>query len=287
MTDLDAARTFVHSHGRLVDRRRFQHAVDGAPPELVLAALTAYRNPDGGIGALEPDLRTPSSQPIPVRYAFDVLATLPPSTEGRALAVGALDWLTTVTNDDGGVPFVLPAAAEQPAAPWMQPASESSLLATAQLVAGAYRLELEHPWLPGAAAYCWERIGDVTPGDAYTFTFVVDLLDVAPDRARAERELDRLAGLVPADGRIAVPGGTDGEELDPLAFAPWPGHAGSRLLDAALLEEAVDRLEAAQADDGGWDFSWAKWNPAVAWEWRGAVTVEALSTLRAYGRWGR
>ena len=28
----------------------------------------------------------------------------------------------------------------------------------------------------------------------------------------------------------------------------------------------------------------AAWNPAVAWEWRGAVTVGALHTLRAYGR---
>jgi len=282
--DLDAARTFVHSHGRLVDRRRFQHAVDGAPPELVLAALTAYRNPDGGVGALEPDLRTPASQPIPVRYAFDVLATLPPSVAGHALALGALDWLTTVSNDDGGVPFVLPSAIEQPAAVWMQPAPESSLLATAQLAAGALRLELDHPWVVGAVSYCWARTGDVSPREAYTFKYVVDLLDVVPDRARAERELERLAGLVPADGRIAVEGGVAGEELDPLAIAPWPGHAGTRLVDPALLVEALDALEAGQGADGGWDVSFEKWNPAVAWEWRGAVTVESLRTLQAYGR---
>lgn len=285
MIDLDAARTFVHSHARLLDRRRFQHAFDGAPADLVLTALTAYRNPDGGIGALEPDLRTPASQPIPVRYALDVLATVPPSNEAQALALGALDWLLTVTNDDGGVPFVLPSAAEQPAAFWMQPAPESSLLATAQLVAGALRLGLDHPWLSGAAAYCWSRVGDVSPGDAYTFSYVVDLLDVTPDRARADQEIDRLAALVPADGRIIVAGGNEGEAIDPLAIAPWPEHAGTRLFDPALLQRGLDALEAGQAADGGWDFSFAKWNPAVAWEWRGAVTVDALRTLRAYDRW--
>lgn len=284
MIDLDAARTFVHSHARLVDRRQFQHAFDGAPAELVLTALSAYRNPDGGFGALEPDLRTPASQPIPVRYALDVLATLPRSDEAQVLARGAADWLVTVTNDDGGVPFVLPSAAEQPAAAWMQPAPESSVLATAQLVAGALRIRLEHPWVATAEAYCWERMADVTPNDAYTFKYVVDLLDVTADRARADRELDRLAGLLPADGRIAVDGGGEGEVLDPLAIAPWPGHAGTRLLGPELLQAGLDALEAGQQDDGGWDFTFAKWNPAVVWEWRGAVTVEAVRTLRAYGR---
>lgn len=284
MINLDAARTFVHSHGRLVDRRRFQHAFDGAPAELVLTALTAYRNPDGGIGALEPDLRTPASQPIPVRYAMDILATLPASAAGQALALGALDWLATVTNEDGGVPFVLPSVAEQPAAFWMQPAPESSLLATAQLVAGALRLGLDHSWLVSASTYCWAHVGDVTPGDAYTFKYVVDFLDVTPDRVRADQDIDRLATLVPADGRIIVAEGVEGEELDPLAIAPGPEHVGTRLMNPGLIREGLDALEAGQEADGGWDFSFAKWNPAAAWEWRGAVTVEALRTLQAYGR---
>lgn len=284
MINLDAARTFVHSHARLIDRRRFQYAFDGAPAELVISALAAYRNPDGGFGALEPDLRTPASQPIPVRYAFDVLASLPPSQEAQALVGGSLDWLATVANDDGGVPFVLPSGAEQPAAPWMQPAPESSMLATVQLAAGALRLGVDHPWLARATDFCWTRIGEVTPDDAYTCMFAVDFLDATPDRERADRELDRLAALMPADGRLVVAGGADGEELDPLHFVSRPEHAGVRLLSPGRIESGLDALEAGQHEDGGWDFDWAKWNPAAAWEWRGAVTVEALRTLRAYGR---
>ncbi|WP_375423017.1 hypothetical protein [uncultured Friedmanniella sp.] len=282
MINLDAARTFVHSHARLIDRRRFQHAFDDAPAELVVTALAAYRNPDGGFGALEPDLRTPASQPIPLRYAMDVLATVPSTGETRALGLGALDWLSTVTNDDGGVPFVLPGADEQPAAPWMRATPESSLLATAQLLAGATRLGLDHPWLERAGEYCWARIDDVSPGDAYTFKYVVDLLDVVPDRDRADQQLQRLADLVPADGRLGVEEGAPGEELDPLALAPSPDHAGTRLLGAAALERALDHLEGGQRGDGGWDFTWTKWNPAAAWEWRGVVTVEALLTLQSH-----
>lgn len=284
MIDLDAARAFVHGHARLIDRRRLQHAFDDAPAGLVLAALTAYRNPDGGFGALEPDLRTPASQPIPVRYALDVLAELPASDDTRALALGALDWLTTITNDDGGVPFVLPSAAEQAAAPWLPPSPESSLTATAQLAAGALRLGLDHPWLAGASGYCWERVGQVSPADAYAFLFVVDFLDATPDRDRADRALEALAAQVPAGGRITVGDGADGEALEPLVVASRPEHAGARLFAPAVLAAALDTLEAGQGDGGGWDFDWARWNPAAAWEWRGAVTVNALATLRAYGR---
>ena len=285
MIDLDAARAFVHGHARLIDRRRFQYIFDGAPAELVLAALTAYRNPDGGFGALEPDLRTPASQPVPARYALDVLAELPASEQAQELTLGVLGWLGTITNDDGGVPFVLPSATEQAAAPWMQPAPESSVLATAQLAAAALRLAPDHhPWLTGASAYCWSRVGEVSPDDAYAFLFLVDFLDATPERDRADAALDALAALMPADGRIVVGGGAEGEELEPVVIAPRPKHAGARLFDPAVLTKALDVLEAGQTGDGGWDFTWDKWNPAAVWEWRGAVTFNALQTLQAYGR---
>lgn len=283
--DLDAARIFVHSHARLIDRRRYACLVDGASADLVLSAIAAYRNADGGIGALDPDVRTPTSQPIPVSYALGMLAELPPSPERQSLALGALDWLTTVSNPDGGVPFLLPSATGYPAAFWMQPSTESSLLATIQLAAGAQRLGLEHPWLESASSYCWERIETAAPdGDAYTFKYAVDFLDATPERDRAESVLAGLAHRVPADGRIRVAGGTEGEELDPLTVAPRPDHAGARLFRPESIATALEDLAAGQREDGGWDFDWDHWNPAADWESRGVVTVGAVQTLRAYGR---
>lgn len=48
--DLDAAVSFVATRGRIIDRRRPQFLPDGGSPTTVLAALDAYRNPDGGYG---------------------------------------------------------------------------------------------------------------------------------------------------------------------------------------------------------------------------------------------
>lgn len=105
MIDLAAARRFVQLAGRLLDRRRLAHLLDGEPGEPVAAAVAAYANPDGGYaGLLEPDVRTLGSQPIAVLAAFDVLHEI-----GASAPTAALAWLVTVSNDDGGLPFHLTA----------------------------------------------------------------------------------------------------------------------------------------------------------------------------------
>ncbi|HEY4097477.1 MAG TPA: hypothetical protein VGM33_18280 [Baekduia sp.] len=292
MTDLASAAQFVAAHGRLLERRRFGYLFgdDGTDAATVLAALAAYRNPDGGIGLLEPDLRAPGSQPTPVIYALEMLDELgglavPGATE---LATGALDWLQTVTNPDGGVPFVLPTATGWPHSPWMvpQPGDPSMLLTTAGLAATALRLGLDHPWLTKAIDYVWAGIPSVELTDPYTFRYTINFLDAMHDRdtARVEAHLEAFADRMPADGILHVAAGVEGETLGALEVAPRPTHLGRRLFPAALVTDELDALAAAQQDDGGWTFSWAAWNPAAAWEWRGIVTLDALKILRADGR---
>jgi hypothetical protein len=284
MTDLAAAARFIAAHARLIDCRRFGLLAGEGSAEAVARALAAYRNADGGLAFLEPDLRTPASQPACVLYALDILHEA--GAADTALAVGALDWLQTVTEPDGGVPFVLPTARAWPHAPWYRPAEAagSSLLMTAGIAAGAHRLGLDHPWLARATEFCWERAGEGIAGSPYTVRYVADFLDAVPDRARAGELLDALGERLPADGLLRVAAGAEAEYLRPLDIAPRPEHAARRLFDDAVVERELDRLAAGQADDGGWRFPWTAWNPAVAWEWRGAVTVEALRTLRAYAR---
>jgi len=283
MTDLDAAAQFVAGHARLLERRRFAVLRGDGDTADVLTALNAYRNPDGGLGHLEPDLRTPASQPSCVLYALEILQEL--GTTDEALTIPALDWLQTVTNADGGVPFVLGTAAGWPRAPWWgEPADDapSSLLMTAGLAATTRRLAPEHPWLAPAERFVWDRMDEAS--EPYTLRYVADFLDAAPDRERAEDALDELAGKVPADGVLRVAAGVEGEVLRPLDVAPRPGHAARRLFADNVIERELDDLVAGQQDDGGWTFSWSAWNPAAAWEWRGVVTVQALRTLAAYGR---
>ena len=61
-------------HARLLDRLRFRVLFEGASPEPLVTAIAAYQNADGGFGhALEPDLRGPESEPIPVWTALWLL----------------------------------------------------------------------------------------------------------------------------------------------------------------------------------------------------------------------
>ncbi|HEU4974461.1 MAG TPA: hypothetical protein VFT50_05185 [Baekduia sp.] len=281
--DVPAAGRFVAAHARLVDRRRFAHLFEGAPAALVRAAVAAYRNPDGGFGALEPDIRSASSQPLPTLYAFDLLHEA--RIDDPALATGALDWLATVTNDDGGLAFVLPSVDEADRSPWLAPpdGSPSSLHITSALAGAAHRLGLEHAWLDRATAYVWDRLPHLDMVAAYEVRYVVDFLDSVPDRDRAAAALEALRPHVPPAG-LPVRGGAEGETLSPLVVAPWPEHAGRGLFADAAIEAALDELAAGQQPDGGWTFDWPPLNDAVLWEWRGAVSVTACRTLRAYGR---
>ena len=48
--NLSAASSFIASHARTLDSRRFQLLVEEGDPSAVLAAVDAYRNSDGGYG---------------------------------------------------------------------------------------------------------------------------------------------------------------------------------------------------------------------------------------------
>lgn len=109
--DTAAAVSFLAGHGRALDRRRLELLLGGGDPGAVLAALDAYRNGDGGYGwGIEPDLRSPESQPTGAMHAFEVLAevgAVAPAAAGPR-AVELCDWLDRHTLGDGGLPFTLP-----------------------------------------------------------------------------------------------------------------------------------------------------------------------------------
>src|ERR1700730_16725759 len=102
--DFNAAAAFVAANARVLDRRRFQRLLDGAPPlgpAPVGDAVPAYRNDDGGFGhALEPDCRAPGSQPAATEMALRVLDETDAWDE--ALVRGACDWLAAGGADGGG-----------------------------------------------------------------------------------------------------------------------------------------------------------------------------------------
>ena len=293
MTDLDAASDFMATHARLLDRRRFDVVATGAPPEGVLAALSAHRNPDGGYGwGLEPDLRATESQPGPALHAFEVFEDIAPATSPQG---GELcDWLDSVALPGGGLPFALPVGSAAGCAPFWANADPnvSSLQITAVVASIANRVAghdpavAEHPWLRRATDYCLEAIA--AKGDdwfALELAFSVQLLDSVHDqRPEAAELLTRLSERIPADGLVPVTGGIEGETMRPLDFAPFPDRPVRRLFDSETIGADLDRLASGQEADGGWRVDFANYSPAAELEWRGHMTVRAVAILKRNGR---
>jgi hypothetical protein len=284
--DLSAAADFLAAHARVLDRRRFQLLTGEADAAAALAALDGYRNPDGGYGwGLEPDLRSPESQPGAALHAFEVFAQAP-----SPRAAELCDWLGSISLPDGGVPFALPLTTTAGTAPWWRDAdrTSSSLQITAVSAAAAHKVPdlAGHPWLDRATRYCLNAIEALGERPhAYILAFAVHFLDaVYETRPEAPGLLRRLAAYVPADGVIPVEGGTADERLRPLDLAPLPDRPARELLAPDVIAADLDRLAALQRDDGGWTVDYAKISPAGVLDWRGAATVQAVTVLRRNGR---
>ena len=283
---MSAATTFVWRTARLLDRFRFSHLFLGGERDPVLAALEAYQNPDGGFGnALEPDFRGPVSQPVTVASALEILDGVDALADPM---VGlALDYLVTVTAPDGGLPFVLPSVRGYPRAPWWEPQGDDppgSLFPTAAIAALLHKNGVDHPWLVGAAEFCWRRMEALESTDPYEVRAVLPFFEHAPDRRHAEETFSRIGPKIFGQGLVALDPEASGEVHTPLDFAPYPESPARGLFKDEVIEAHLDALAAAQQDDGGWTFNFPEWNPATTLEWRGFMTVRALSILRAYGR---
>jgi hypothetical protein len=283
--DLAAAASFMASHARMLDRRRFELLFQGGDAAAVLAAVDAYRNADGGYGwGLEPDLRARESQPGGALHAFEAFADAGPVTSPHAAEL--CDWLASVTLPDGGLPFGLPVADPAGCAPfWANADPEvSSLQITAFVATAAHRVArhdeavARHPWLARASEYCAGAIDAL--GEA-PFALVVyaslGFADVTEDTAR----LEALSRHIPPDGRLRVTGGAEDEAIRPIEMAPFPGRPVRDLFDPELIAADLERLGDEQQDDGGWRVDFRSYSPAAELEWRGYATVRALSMLRS------
>ncbi|MEV0404335.1 hypothetical protein [Actinoallomurus sp. NPDC050550] len=293
--DLSAAASFMAGHARLLDRRRFRLITEDAGAAHVLAALDAYRNADGGYGwGLEPDLRSPESQPGAALHAFEAFEEAAAHAPVTTRAVALCDWLESVTLPDGGLPFALPLTSRAATAPWWAGAdpNTSSLQITAVTAALAHHVAARvpavagHPWLDRATAYCLAAIEaiDETP-HAYVLAFAVRFLDAVHDlRPEAPGLLASLGTRIPPSGEMPVEGGIAGETLRPLNFTESLDRPAGALFRPEVIEADLDRLAGLQQEDGGWIVDHASSSPAGALEWRGHATVRAIGLLRRHGR---
>ena len=283
MPDLDAAHHFLAGHARVLELRRFERLCLGGGAEPVRAAVAAYRNADGGFGqALEPDGRTPDSQPAAVEQALRILHQA--GAWDDELATGACAWLDATAPAEGGATFVAPSIEGWPHAPWWEPQDglPASLVSTGQIAGTLHARGAAHPWLERATELMWELIGALEEPHAYELYGALRFLDHVPDRERAAAALARVEPALRS--AVTLDPDAPGEVHDPLGFAPSPDSIARPLFDDATIAAHLDHLAAAQREDGGWTVNFPAWSPAAGADWRGAATVDALHTLRENGR---
>ena len=279
---LEAAQTFIFNNARLLERALFAFLFQGGDRQNVLSALLAYQNGGGGFGnALEPDKRTPTSQPIDQEFALRVLDDIGFDTN---LALQICEFLETITID-GGVPFVLPTVRDAPRAEWWDTDTENppaSINPTASICGLLHKHGIRHPWLDRATEYCWQRLESLPVTSGNDYLCVLLFLEQVPDRARAEHVFQRVSASLLESGYIAYDPNASGYVFTPLEFAPSPQSVGRRLFDDTTIQTHLEALSRRQQADGGWPISWPAVSPACELENRGFVTINALKTLKAY-----
>jgi len=300
----EGAREFLKTEARPLDRALFEHRFEEAPAEHVIVELARYQNEDGGFGrALEPDVRTPSSSALATGIAMTILKELGCSVQHEMVARG-VQFLRETFDEEEGVWRAIPHDAnEYPHAPWWHD-EDGSLARTfddfliiprAQIVGLLHHYAALVPadWLRAVTEDTVTAI-ETLPDDAFrgggeTLRYALTLLETASlpkaFKSRLTPRLDELTKQIVCRD----PEAWSDYCPTPLKIAPLPESVmADRLWDS--LQNQLDYLIDHQTPEGTWEptWTWGDFYPEV-WkqakrEWRGHVTLEALTSLDAFGR---
>ena len=282
---LSRARDFLLCNARLVDRAAYQVAFEHAPPDRLVSALDAYRNADGGFGhALEPDLRTPASQPL------HTLTGLALSKEAGvrcpAVANGCCEYFSRIARADGALPAFLDGALDYPAAGHWRAGigGVPSLDWTLAAAALARWHGASHRWLDQAVRQCRHHLARADIAEAHALVYAIDFASTVLEGRERSAALEELVNRLPRASWYITATPAPGYGLTALHYAPAPSHPARVCFADDLVERHLDDLFASQQPDGGWTIRFQPPSAAAVHEWRGRSTLEALHTLRAYGR---
>ncbi len=298
------ARHFLKTEARPLDRALFEHRFEGAPADRVTEALAPYQNADGGFGhGLEPDVRTPSSSALATGIGLTVLKELGCSPQ-HTMVADAVRFLRHTFDQGAQVWRVIPHDANKyPHAPWWHD-EDGSLTRTfdgfliiprAQIVGLLHEYSALVPtaWLDAvteATVVAIETLkDDAFGGGGDTLRYALEL---AETDALPQRFKDRLTPRLRDLGTQVVcrdPQEWGGYCPTPLKIAPMPRSLTADAL-SDCLQTQLDYVIDHQTPEGTWEPTWT-WGDSYpeVWEqarreWRGHLTLETLTSLRAFGR---
>ncbi len=281
----DQAREFIYANARRIDRAVFEVVFDGTAPDALITALSAYRNADGGFGhALEPDLRTPDSQPLHTETALALLKQA--NQRCPDIAHRCADYLASVARADAALPAYVSGALDyQAAGHWRAGfGAEPTLDRTLGSVALLDWHGVSHPWLDHARAQCMRHLETAHIDEAHHLLYAVQFAAILPSGEFRSAALGRLRRALDDAPFFVAETPVKRYGVTPLHFVPHPDHPAREVFDDTLLERHLDDLMASQCADGGWPVRFEPPSEGAMIEWRGRWTLDAMTTLRAWKR---
>jgi hypothetical protein len=294
---------FLKSKARPIDRALFEHRFEGGSAEKVVSALVAYQNEDGGFGqALEPDLRSPSSSADASGIGLNILREIGFPSEAPMLQ-NAVHFLLATFNPETSTWRVAPQDVNQhPHAPWWHD-EEGGLernfdgyrvIPRAKIVALLHHYADLVPgnWLSNLTEQTVSDIETIDPlgsggGDDLVYALSMAEEGAVPEAFRT-RVMARLRAVVPEVVSLD-PAEWDTYCISPLKIVHSPQSPVADLIWEAIQEHLNYQID-HQTPEGAWDpvWSWGDFYPQV-WpqarvEWQGYLTLETLTTLKAFDR---
>lgn len=290
---------FVEVLAPPVDRALFEYHVRGGPDSDIVAALSRYQNPDGGIGnGLEMDFTYPGSSPMSTSVAFQTIVRHDGAPGALEMVEQGVRYLESTFDPARAGWLALPKESKTcPHAPWWDVDSETGMCAidrfwgnpSAEIIGYLYRYRdmlktLDAEELVDAAL---ARLDSITEYESFheIYCFIRMAGQMPPSVAAAmhgpiSRAVSELVSTAPAEW--------DAYAARPLDFAPRPGSERYGIGDGAV-DAHLDHL-ATQLGRRGYirpTWEWADYRDV--WmeqkvKWVGALTARALVTLKVFGR---
>ncbi|MBI5305372.1 MAG: hypothetical protein HY868_24795 [Chloroflexi bacterium] len=301
--EFERARQFLKTRARPLERTMFEYRFENGTVENVIAELARFQNADGGFGhALEPDSRAPSSSALATGIALHSLVELG-CDASHPMVRQALAYLRATFNPQTQVWRVVPPDANNfPHAPWWHDENgslartfdEFRIIPRVLILASLWHFVAAVPrdWLDAltrAAVTYIEKVSVLGGGGGSDLEYAIILAEEEKlPREYHARLVARIRAAIPTVV-VRDPAKWSAYSLNPLKIAPTPQTFGSDLIWDDLqtnLDFAIEN----QTAEGTWEPTWM-WSGAYpeAWEqakleWRGHLTLEMLTMLRAYGR---
>jgi len=281
--NFEKAANFIWRNGRLLERKIFEYSFGGGSKSGVLAAIKAYQNEDGGFGhALEPDVRTPESQPLYVEFGLRTLYDT--KIRDSELAYQVCEYVLRHADLNEGIATITASSGSFPrAAHWNHPSSEQASFSRLTGLIGLLIWQgIKHPWLDQAVESCLHDISSKSYGDSHTILNAFCLLESLPQTDEIKKLYAKLSDDLFRADFFRLEALSKAYGLTPLDFSPTSDSYCRRIFSDQTIQDHLAALESQQEEDGGWQIQWEPPSEMARLEWRAYKTLNSLLTLKSY-----